>query len=81
MTNSEILKNINPSDLLKHYAGKKVVFTKDFKGRVVIPGNTVITTNQHCTLFTVVVDRVTPKGIKDANGRFYHSSRIYRLDE
>lgn len=81
MTDMELLKKLDPADLLKQAQGKGAVFTRDFKGRVVIPGCTVITTNNYCELFTIVVDRVTPKGVKDKNGRLFHSRRIYRLDE
>lgn len=81
MTDVEILKTLKPEDLLKQQRGGKAVFTRDFKGRVVVKGNTVITTNSYHELFTVVVDKVTPKGIKTASGRLYHSKSIYRLDE
>lgn len=81
MTDTELLKKLSAADLLKQSKGGKAVFTRDFKGRVVIPGCKVIATGNYCELYEVTVEKVTPKGVRDKNGRLYLSRQIYRLDE
>ena len=76
------IKDFKVSDVIKTIAGttKNPVFTKDFLGRKVFVGDFVATTcYQEVTLLKLEVIRVTPKGIRDKNGKFHPAASICKI--
>ena len=69
-------------DVLKTLQGKtkNPVWTKDFLGRKVFVGDSVVTTYSKNDLHLVYVSRVTPKGIRDAGNNFHASDSICKIN-